>query len=339
MLGIHSQIGAALARLTLRAAFGLAGLLGLMSGAAAQSCSVTAASGSFGSLDVLPGTAVNSSSTFSASCTGTANRTVRLCIELGRGASAAGPSGERALTTGTNYLDFEFYSDAARTLLWGSWGSVVTAYGTGGVSFDLALGAAGSANRTFTVYSRVLAGQSVRVPGTYTWTGSSPGMIYGYAAAAACPTGGATTTSGGTTWTATVLSNCNVSVTPLNFGTSPSAISANLDSTATISSQCTNATPYSIGLSNGTNATGSQRRMRLGATSNYLNYSLYTNSARSNGWVTSTSATACSSGSGTCVLGTGTGLNQSVSIYGRVAPQTATAAGSFSDTVVVTITF
>src|SRR4029077_15692954 len=90
-----------------------AGLFCFSERANAQSCTITPASGSFGSIDVLPGTAIASTTTPTVSCTGTANNTVRLCIEMGRGASAAGPSGERALTVGADYLDFEFYSDSS----------------------------------------------------------------------------------------------------------------------------------------------------------------------------------------------------------------------------------
>lgn len=307
--------------------------------AVAQSCSVSPASGSFGTIDVLPGTSIDSISTFSVNCAGTANRTVRLCLELGRGSSAGGPSGERALTTGANFLDFEFYSDTARTQLWGSWGSGIIAYGTGGVAFDLPLGATGSANHVFSVYARILAGQANKQPATYNWAGLSPGLTYGYLSAASCPTGGLTTNSGGSAWVATIPNNCKISVTAMDFGSSPSTIPANLDSSATISAQCTNTTPFSIGLDTGTNVAGTQRRMRQGATSNYLAYGLFTDVARSNAWRTSSSTTTCTSGAGTCALGTGSGSNQSVAIYGRVPPQTAAASGLFADTVVVTITF
>lgn len=312
---------------------------GLTEFANAQSCTIGAASGSFGTADVLAGSSIPSTTTFSVSCSGTANNTVRLCIEMGRGASAAGPSGERALTSGANYLDLEFYSDSARTQLWGSWGSVVTAYGTGGATFNLALGSTGSASQTITVYAAILASQTTAVPASYSWNGSSPGLVYGYVSASACPTGGSTTTSSGSTWTATVAANCNISTSALNFGSVSSSIASNVDATATVTAQCTNTTPYSIGLDNGANASGAQRRVRLAATANYVNYNLYTDSARSNAWKTSTATTSCTAGASTCALGTGTGSNQSVTVYGRIPPQSATAAGLFTDTVVVTVTF
>jgi spore coat protein U-like protein len=124
----------------------------------------------------------------------------------------------------------------------------------------------------------------------------------------------------------------------MNFG-STSVLSSNIDSTATITVQATNTTPYSIGLGNGANASGSQRRVRLGATSNFINYNLYTNAGRSQAWTTTTQTASCTGGAGTCVLGTGTGSAQNVTVYGRVPPQAIPAAGAFTDTVVVTVTF
>ena len=292
--------------------------------AGAQSCSITPVSGLFGSIDVLPGTNIDSTATLSVSCTGTANNTVRLCIEMGRGASAAGPSGERALTVGANYLDFEFYSNSGRTLLWGSWGSVVTAYGGGGITVDLALGAGGSATANLTAYTRIFGSQTTKIPQTYSWSGSSPAQRYGYVSAATCPTGGATAVSSGSALTATISPNANVSASAMVFG-STSSLSSNVDATATIAVQATNTTPYSIGLGNGANASGSQRRMKQG-TSNFINYGLYTNSIRTLAWTTTTQTGSCSSGAGTCVLGTGTGSNQNITVFGRVPPQSGSGS-------------
>jgi spore coat protein U-like protein len=104
--------------------------------------------------------------------------------------------------------------------------------------------------------------------------------------------------------------------------------------------QCTNTTPYSIGLDNGTHVSGSQRRMYSASTGSYISYNVYTDSARSSAWSASTSATSCTNGGGTCSLGTGTGATQAaVTVYGRVPPQTTPAIGTYTDTVVVTVTY
>jgi spore coat protein U-like protein len=164
--------------------------------ALAQGCTVTNASGSYGNVDALSGAASDSTSTFTVTCQGSKNKTVRLCIEMGAGSPT--DAGKRALSNGTKYLDHEFYSDPSRTQVWGSWGSVVAAYGNGGVTVDLPFGGNSSVSKTFTVYARVLANQQTVAPMTYTWSDASPGIRHGYQGTAPCPTGNNTKIGGST---------------------------------------------------------------------------------------------------------------------------------------------
>jgi spore coat protein U-like protein len=296
--------------------------------AQAQNCTVTNASGSYGNVDVLSGTSNDSTKTFTVTCTGHKNNTVRVCIEMAAGSPT--DVGKRALSNGTKFLDQEFYSDASRTQLWGSWGAVVTAYGTGGVTQDLALGATGSANQTLTVYARVLANQRAAPPLTYSWNATSPGIEYGYSGTTACPTGSKRATGGSAVWNAAVLASCLVSATGMSFGSS-GPISSNVDATSSVTVQCTNSTPYTVALSGG-NAGASdptQRKMSKGAET--ITYGLYRDSARSQPW-------GSSSGTNT-VGGTGAGSNQALTVYGRVASQTTPSPGTYADSVVVTVTY
>ena len=190
-----------------------------------------------------------------------------------------------------------------------------------------------------TIYARILSSQT-SPPGAYTdpYSSSAQAQISGNVASTLPGNCGGGTAGLTFSVTGTVVANASVSATALNFG-SASTLPSNLNSTATVTVQATNTTPYSIGLNNGANASGSQRRVRLGATANFLNYNLYTNSGRTQAWTTTTLAGSCSGGAGHCVLGTGTGSAQNVTVYGRVPPQSITAAGAFTDTVVVTVTF
>jgi spore coat protein U-like protein len=77
----------------------------------------------------------------------------------------------------------------------------------------------------------------------------------------------------------------------------------------------------------------------VGAAGQYVSYGLYTDSGYSQAWTTTTSTTSCTGGANTCDLGTGTGSNQGVTVYGQVPPQSAPAVGTYTDTVVVTVTF
>lgn len=114
--------------------------------------------------------------------------------------------------------------------------------------------------------------------------------------------------------------------------------SKNYDSAGAITSKCTNGTPYSIYLGDGNNRiSGGNRRMRNG--SNYLPYQLYKSSAYSAIW-DATGGTVAVGGSGGIAL-TGTGINQTTAVFGRIAASTVlpNIAGNYTDDVIVTITY
>ena len=287
--------------------------------ALAQSCTVTSAWGAYGNVTCFPALLTISTSTFTVTCTGNKNKTIRLCLELAAGSPADGS--KRALSNGAKFLDHEFYSDASRTQLWGSWGSVVPAYGTGGVSYDLALGNSTSANHTFTVYARVLASQQTASPLSYTWSATSPGLRYAYVASAACPTGGSTATGGTMLWTATVPANCLVSTTGVNFGSS-GAITANVDATGSAAVQCTSTTPYIAALNGGNSGAADPTQRKMVRASESITYGLYRDAARSQPW---------GSTAGTNTLsGTGSGSSQALTVYGRVAAQATPSPGAYT---------
>ncbi|QDW36462.1 spore coat U domain-containing protein [Bradyrhizobium sp. KBS0727] len=306
----------------------------------AQSCSVSAASGNYGSVDILSGSSVDTTSSFTVNCSGCLlGCTYNVCIQFDQG-SPNSNSSIRYMGSGANTIQHELYSDAARTQVWGSWGYGTSQYGTGGVSFNLTIPLLSSASQTFTVYGRLKAGQQTAIPGTYTWNTASPalaGSAYLLTSPNCSANPGNFVNAGSSPWLATIPANCHLSATPLNFG-SASLLTSNVDAVGTVTVQCTNTTPYSIGLDSGANASGAQRRMLNGA-SNYVKYGLYTDAARSTAWSTTTSASGCTNGGGTCVLGTGTGSNQSVTVYGRVPPQVAPPVGTYTDAVIATITF
>jgi spore coat protein U-like protein len=303
--------------------------------AEAQSCTLNSiVPGSYGTIsNLLTGTNVDSTSTFRVTCTGTNGRVVRLCLELARGSTPSGGAGERALISGSNFLDHEFYSDAGRTNLWGSWGSVVTpAYATGGVQSDLPIVSGGTANVTLTVYGRiVLTNQRTKRPATYTWTGSPQiGLRYRYDNGSACPTGNNTRTATGFNWTATIAAQCLVSAQPINFPSS-GLLTANKDATGTVTPTCTSSTPYTIALDGGTTGATNPTQRKMSKGSEQVTYGIYRNSARTQPWG-STQGTNTASG-------TGTGLSQNFTAYGRVPAQASASPGNYADTVVTTITY
>ena len=129
--------------------------------------------------------------------------------------------------------------------------------------------------------------------------------------------------------TATVLATCAVSATPVVLG---NYSGSQLDGTGTISVLCTNATTYTVALDAGVGvgATVSVRKM-TGPSSQTLNYSLYHDAGRSSVWG-STVGTDTSAGAGS-------GLAQSITVYGRIPATQAPNAGAYSDTVTVTVAY
>ncbi|MGY4289602.1 spore coat protein U-like protein [Bradyrhizobium sp. LM2.7] len=142
----------------------------------------------------------------------------------------------------------------------------------------------------------------------------------------------AATATGQFNVTITIQSNCVVqSATDLAFG-SQGVITANIDAQSTISVQCTNTTPYTIGINvgNGAGATVASRKM-TGPAAATVNYSVYRDAARTLVWGTTIGTDT--------IAGTGNGSTQPLTVYGRVPPQTTPAAGAYSDTLTVTVTY
>ncbi|MBA8880828.1 Csu type fimbrial protein [Phyllobacterium myrsinacearum] len=130
----------------------------------------------------------------------------------------------------------------------------------------------------------------------------------------------------------TIESSCVVvSASDMTFANT-GVITANVDSTSTLSVQCTNTTPYSIGLNIGTGsgATVAVRKM-TGPAAATINYSLYSEATRTTVWGNTPTTDT--------VAGTGTGAAQPYTVYGRVPPQTTPATGTYNDTITVTVNY
>ena len=336
----HSWMAAKLRSAFARAASaaGLVGaaVLAFSGDCAAQSCSATIPTGAYGPVDILSGASSDTTASFSVTCSGTLNRTLRLCLDVSRGTTVNNAGVTRALASGANYLLHDIYSDPGRQLEWGAWGggTFLFPFGSGGIQRDLALGATGSATLNLILYGRINASQQTVPPGTYTWKTASAGFTYFYAGTTtpSCPSGtlfyrGNPDSS---VWTATILPNCLVTATNVNFGTT-GVLAANIDAVGTIQARCTNTTPYSIALSNGIGGgTGPLQRKMVKSTESVI-YGLYQDAGH-------TLPFGSSLGSDT-VSGTGTGLAQTINVYGRILPQATPSAGDYADTITVTLTY
>jgi spore coat protein U-like protein len=214
-----------------------------------------------------------------------------------------------------------------RRELWGS--NLWSGAGAGPVAINVPL-LLGSNTVTQTVYGRVFSGQQTVPAGSYLSTLSATDAEIQYGALGlGC---GLLTLTATTTFnvTATVPTACTVAANNLNFGT-VGVLAANADASTTLSPLCTNGTPYNIGLDGGlSGATDpTQRKMTLGAQS--VLYGLYRDSARSLPFGNTIGTNT--------LTGTGTGLAQSVPVYGRIPPQSCPSPGTYNDTIVVTLTY
>ena len=308
--------------------------LAIAAQACAQSCSATVPAGNYGNVDILSGGAVDTSANFTISCTGNKNQTVRLCIDISYGNTVGGAGVVRALVNGTLNLLHDIYSDAARSSQWGAWGgpSLLFPFGAGGIQRDLALGAAGSASLVLTMYGRIAASQQTVPPGTYAWSTASPGFSYFYGTAAACPSGTLSFRGGvgSDVWQATILPNCLVTASNVDFGAS-GVLAATIDAQGAITARCTSGTPYTVQLNGGLSGATDPTLRKMTKALESVTYGLYLDAARSLPFGSALGTNTAS--------GTGTGLAQTIAVYGRVPAQTTPSAGAYADTITVTLTY
>ncbi|MBB4226907.1 spore coat protein U-like protein [Rhizobium mongolense] len=129
---------------------------------------------------------------------------------------------------------------------------------------------------------------------------------------------------------ANVAANCLVAIQNIDFGTK-GVLNANVDATGSVTATCTPGTTYTISLNGGTtNSAPMARKMSRGAET--VTYALYKDVARSQPWGDAASP-------GSTVAGTGNGAAQVLTVYGRVPPQDTPNPGTYTDTVVVTLTY
>ena len=131
----------------------------------------------------------------------------------------------------------------------------------------------------------------------------------------------------------TITNACTiVSATNMNFGSVCVIGGSGVSATSTITVQCTQSAPYTIGLSAGTGAgaTVASRLMTSGA-SNTVGYSLYQDAGHSLVWGTTISTNT--------VAGTGSGASQPITVYGFVPSQSTPPAATYNDTITVTVTY
>jgi spore coat protein U-like protein len=141
-----------------------------------------------------------------------------------------------------------------------------------------------------------------------------------------------TTITDNLTVTVEIQAECTIVTTStLDFGTQ-GVLDADVDNTGSVTVQCTSGADYDVGLDagSGSGATTSDRKM-TGPASATIDYSLFSNSGRTTNWGDTVSTDT--------VSGTGDGSTQVLTIYGRIPTQTTPTAGTYTDTVEVSVTY
>ncbi|MDF1693280.1 MAG: spore coat U domain-containing protein [Zhongshania sp.] len=134
----------------------------------------------------------------------------------------------------------------------------------------------------------------------------------------------------------TIEDSCELTTpaTDMSFGT-VQLLNTAYTATSTVSVTCTTDAAYDLALDQGGNDSATTRRMADVGATNFVSYRLYSDSGHSALWGDGTTF-------GSVKAGTGTGIEQDITVYGRVeAGDNATTppAGTYSDTVTVSVTF
>jgi spore coat protein U-like protein len=315
-----------------RAVLAIVGAIAAPSAIAQITCTTAAMTDlAFGSIDpASSATSVNATLTYSCRNAST-NRTysARVCFSIGEpGGRQTNP---RQMLSGANTLNFQLYQDPGRSVVWGSsfFGTFLTPY-----VVTMTLAARGTINGSQTMYGYVLPNQATAAPGNYAenYLAGDTALTINDAQSNTAPATCDMTNVGSFPFnvSAVITKQCTVSATTLDFGAPAAFLTSNVDSTSTVTTQCTNGTPYQIGFNNGAHATGTTRRMG-GGSSEFITYELYRDSNRTLRWGGTPNTDT--------VNGTGNGLAQGNTVYGRVAPQATPSPSSYSDTITINVTY
>jgi spore coat protein U-like protein len=241
-----------------------------------------------------------------------------MCFTMGAGAYPLSGS-LRQMGAGAARASFQIYSDAARTLVW-------DASLTNAPSVILTRDAP---SVVLPVYGEFVAGQQTTPPGVYSttmnvaryqtiYTGQPPPCASIVSASAM-----------NFSVDAAIPSRCSATAANLNFG-SVADFSNPVDAASTIHVLCTNSTPYHVRLNAGASGLhATQRAMTYG--SNAISYELFRDSSRTLRW-------GATDGVDT-MGGTGTASSLGHTVYGRIPAQARKPPGTYTDTVIVTISF
>jgi spore coat protein U-like protein len=133
--------------------------------------------------------------------------------------------------------------------------------------------------------------------------------------------------------TATVLSNCRLTIEPLSFGTyDPMQAHSTqpADASTTMTVNCTKNTSATVAFDLGRNGSSSARVMS-GPGADRLDYQIFRDSARSQVWASGADAVTTTS--------TGFSNAKQLTVFGRILPRQEVEPGAYTDVLTATVDF
>ncbi len=134
--------------------------------------------------------------------------------------------------------------------------------------------------------------------------------------------------------TATVISDCRVTVPPLSFGTyDPLAANASqpADASVDVTLNCTRNTTASVSFDLGVHTPGGADRAMAGPGTGRLLYQIYRDPARSQVWSTGSQALR--------LIAHGVTVPDQLTVFGRIPPSQEVDPGAYTDVLTATVDF
>jgi spore coat protein U-like protein len=154
--------------------------------AAAQTCNFTNTGIDFGNVALTNTTTPTTSGTFTATCSGSPNQTIRICTNIGAGSGGATSSGSRRnMKQGSASLGYTLYSGASSS---NTWGSYLWGFSPLPPAISVALDATGNGSTSKVINALIFNNQGSTGTGTFssTFTGTDVQTDYGYSSIFLC---------------------------------------------------------------------------------------------------------------------------------------------------------
>jgi spore coat protein U-like protein len=141
------------------------------------------------------------------------------------------------------------------------------------------------------------------------------------------------TSTGTLSVTASVAAVCIIGNATLAFGTYNPTSATALTASTTVTLTCSLSTAYNIGMNAGSGTGGTTTLRVMTTTGGTLGYKIFQNSGYTTNWG-NTVGTDTLSGTSSA-----TSLTNTINIYGQIPAQEAAVVGSYTDSVVMTVTY